>query len=63
MDDLDRAQEIMERQQVEALKARRPEGPKATGECLYCGEEIEGRWCDAYCRDEWERDMKRALIK
>lgn len=34
---------------------RKPEGPKANGECLCCGEELEGRrWCNASCRDSWE---------
>jgi hypothetical protein len=29
----------------------------ATGECLCCGEELpEGRrWCDADCRDLWQK--------
>lgn len=34
--------------------------PTAIGLCLNCGESTEGerRWCDAECRDEWERDKK-----
>lgn len=38
---------------------RKPEGPAETGFCLNpnCGLEIESgrRWCDAECRDEWEK--------
>ena len=30
---------------------------QATGRCLWCGEPVADgrRWCDAECRDEWER--------
>ena len=32
-----------------------PQGPVATGFCLWCGEELDPprRWCNAECRDEW----------
>lgn len=39
------------------LTVRRPEGPRATGRCLTCGQHplpAGRRWCDAVCRDEWE---------
>ena len=44
-----------------ALKVRRPTAPPPTGECLFCGEEIEPpqRWCDTDCRDSWERRVDR----
>lgn len=44
-----------------ALRHREPEGPKATGYCLNCGQELlpwsgqPQRWCDAECRDDWEK--------
>lgn len=43
------------RQKLKAAKAKKVE---ATGCCLYCGEAVpEGhRWCDAECRDEWQKD-------
>jgi len=30
---------------------------QATGRCLWCNEPLADgrRWCDAECRDEWER--------
>jgi hypothetical protein len=36
---------------------RKPVGPAATGECLFCEYPLaEGmRWCDANCRSDWER--------
>ncbi|MCL2076028.1 MAG: hypothetical protein FWH15_06270 [Betaproteobacteria bacterium] len=38
------------------LAYRRPAAPDATGYCLNCGEPIDDRrWCDAACRDDWER--------
>lgn len=55
-DDIDRAQNEEERSLAEALRARRPSGPVATGRCHFC-DEIVGdnqRWCDAECRDQLE---------
>lgn len=36
------------------------EKAKPTGECLWCGEPLENdrRWCDAECRDSWEKWKK-----
>lgn len=46
-----------------SLQQRRPTGPQPTGFCLNedCEEELEGdkRWCDASCRDQWERARKQ----
>lgn len=60
-DDIDRAQNEVDRSLAEALRTRKPEGPVATGRCLYC-DEIVGdaqRWCDVSCRNAWERDHVR----
>lgn len=67
----DEASERTERQIEAALSKRMPEGPKPTGFCHECGEELPWRtmsmcadsqdlqmarrWCDAQCRDDWER--------
>lgn len=59
----DRADVEVERSLAYALRQRRPEGPAETGFCLSCSEDLpQGRrWCDAVCRDEWERlTRKRA---
>ena len=55
-DIFDRATEREEMDREIALRARKPEGPEATGRCLWCGDETtQGRrWCSAQCRDEWE---------
>lgn len=30
------------------------------GACLYCGAKTESkRWCDNYCRDDWEKELAR----
>ncbi len=31
------------------------DGPKATGNCLNCGDEVDGdrRWCSPECREDW----------
>lgn len=35
---------------------------EATGRCLYCDEYLgDGRrWCEASCRDAWEKEQKTA---
>jgi hypothetical protein len=56
----DEAQAVNERFLELALSRRvREEGPVATGRCLYCEEPVEKgrRWCDADCRDGWEKDQ------
>jgi hypothetical protein len=44
----------------ERFRAHEPEA-KETGYCLTCGAPLPKgrRWCDAECRDEWEREQKR----
>ena len=56
-DVFDIASENEERYTEKARQFRKPEGPKATGKCLWCGEELEDgrRWCTAECRDRWAR--------
>lgn len=57
--DLGAAREEMDR--ALALKMRALEGPAATGYCLACGVALDGgrRWCDADCRDDWQREQAR----
>ena len=57
MDDADHASEREEQHRLAALAVRKQEGPTATGYCLCCGEPLEDgrRWCDAFCRNGWER--------
>ena len=61
MTDDDRATEREEQDRALALKVRRPEGPQATGFCLSCSEPVLAglRWCDATCRDDWQREQAR----
>ena len=43
-----------------ALKtSRRANGPGANGRCHYCGAGLVPglRWCDALCREDWEREQ------
>jgi len=56
-DDIDRASELEERHRQVARAVRKPNGPRATGACLYCDEPVEvgRRWCPGVaCRDGWE---------
>ena len=47
-----------------ALQGRKPEGPRATGECLWCDEPVEDgrRWCGAECREKWEAKARQAVM-
>lgn len=57
-DDADIAEKETSRLLELQLTARKPEGPGATGRCLNCDKAplpVGHRWCNAECRDEWER--------
>ncbi len=60
MDDVDLANEHNQRFQ-DAILSMRPKPrpiPQGTGLCLYCLDICPDRrrWCNAECRDAWERD-------
>jgi len=59
-DIIDDAHEREEELRQKALEARKPVGPPACGYCYNCGEQLaQGlRWCDADCRDDWEKYQK-----
>jgi predicted nucleic acid-binding Zn ribbon protein len=61
MDEADRAQEIMEQEEALRRRTRRPPGLTYTGYCHWCGDITGGgrRFCDADCRDDWERAQAR----
>lgn len=52
--------------QIETTLRFRPaaEIPKGTGECLYCCDPLPfaQRWCDAECRDDWEKEQRKAQV-
>ena len=54
-DNLDIAAEREELERTFAQSIRKPAGPVATGRCLHCDDR---RWCDADCRDAWQRLTK-----
>lgn len=56
----DQATVVEERDRELALAIRRPVGPDAVGCCRNCCEPLPAglRWCDADCRDDWERSRK-----
>lgn len=60
-DEVDRAQNEVDRSLAEAVRARKPAGPDATGYCHCCEMPVGDtqRWCDAGCRDQWEALTKR----
>lgn len=60
---LDEAQQLVIDNTEDALKrhrSRAQHGPHATGSCLACGAKVPKgrRWCDADCRDDWERGAR-----
>ena len=63
-DELDRAEEEIEMELAESIRRRKPEGPPATGACLYCDELLPAgrRWCDRACEAGWEHEMERRAV-
>jgi hypothetical protein len=63
-DEADRADALIEMVAGCAIAAARQALPdaQATGACLWCGDEVSAgrRWCDADCRDDWERYRARS---
>lgn len=43
-----------------AESQRKPEAPAATGFCFNCEARLRpgARWCDAGCRDDWQREQR-----
>lgn len=61
-----RLEELETEARVRAVRAAAKQlSVQPTGECLSCGEELEGdrRWCDAYCRDDWERENRGRKLR
>lgn len=58
MDDIDRAGDLIDMVNEQLIKQARdrPLEAEATGECLFCGEDVKPgvRWCSPECRDDWE---------
>lgn len=56
-DDIDKTQDRLDLEQEIFTKYRKePASIKGNGYCLNCGEPLRknGRWCDQYCRDDYE---------
>ena len=62
MDEMDLASDREERAREAALSFRMPDGPAPIGECLDpgCREPLSPgeRFCDAECRDNYERTLR-----
>lgn len=58
MDDSDRATAQEEVARMAALAVRKPEPQLESGRCSYCGEATPGRWCNNFCRDDWEKQQE-----
>ena len=62
MDDVDISnskQDVLLEAQIRNIREQAKQSPKPTGYCLNCGEKLDNplaRWCDADCRDEWEKE-------
>ena len=55
--DIAHEQEELQRQSALAQATKSTKSPTATGRCLECDAPLPHgmRWCDAICRDDWER--------
>lgn len=60
MDIIDRAQNEMEAYE-RFRKHKTRKDAEETGYCLFCGEPMPKgrRWCNAECRDAWEKEQRR----
>lgn len=60
MDDADRAREFQQAEIERGIRYRKP-APRYTGNCNWCDAPVEARnkFCDADCRDDWEKDQRR----
>lgn len=62
-DDADLTDAHLEREmQARLAWLRRPQQALPySGQCYWCGEKVHApkRWCDADCRDDWERQQRR----
>ncbi|TSE30212.1 hypothetical protein [Tepidimonas charontis] len=63
-DDADLTDARLEREMaamIERVRVKPREAGPYTGYCYWCGENVHApkRWCDADCRDEWERQQRR----
>ncbi len=60
-ENLDRAAEHAEHFLQVSLLNRKPSGPVANGFCHYCSSPTAPglRWCDALCRDDYEKEQRR----
>ena len=58
-DIVDEANELAQQAVDNAIESARKATPeaKATGKCLNCGYHVPPghRWCDADCREDWQR--------
>ena len=63
-DIIDQANDAADIFRKSALSQRKPEGPAATGFCLNCDARMaQGqRWCDAACREDWEKAQRAAAM-
>ena len=61
-DTIDQAcdREALDRERSIDAARRTVAGPVATGLCLSCDEPLTTglRWCDASCRDDWQRTQR-----
>ena len=61
VDDVDKANEQVQKGIEDTLKNISTVIPKnITGECFTCGQPVdnERRWCDADCRDNYEKNQR-----
>jgi len=60
-DVIDQAAQFEALRRDAALQRRKPAGPQPCGECYFCETDLSdptARWCDADCRDRWEKRQR-----
>tara|TARA_R110002050_G_scaffold45998_2_gene108413 strand:+ start:14565 stop:14768 length:204 start_codon:yes stop_codon:yes gene_type:complete len=62
-DNADDASEMAELHLSVELAKVKPNLPPLTGHCFYCHNLTTDRFCDADCRDDYECDQRRTLMR
>jgi hypothetical protein len=62
-DNADDASEMAELHLAASLAKPKVILPPLTGHCFYCHSLTTDRFCDADCRDDYDRDQRRILMR
>ncbi|MCW3171407.1 hypothetical protein [Shewanella subflava] len=62
-DNVDDANDLVLLHLAAELAKAKPSLPPLTGICYYCDALTDERFCDADCRDDYEREQRKILMR